>query len=634
MSQRLRLEHSAVHYRAVTSYLNHHCQGFSWFPKASGLLRARKIEDLLKLAEDVKCRLADSSFLDDYTGNSSNAGAVFGLANQFVAMVNKYPYDMKQRPDQDPDGVAVSSFLKAERRNKRLNAIFRGYRVRGLWRHRLHPTIADTVWRVLGDKPNFESIYDRCDFSGGASVLVRGNATHIGRKLGEPLSTTPSCTWHVRRAMRHNAQLRDFAIAREGLAFDACDAGPPDKMGRVDRAVDTWTYPVQHNEICCVPKNSETSRTVALEPTGNTLIQKGFDLEMRELLRERLNIDLSNQDENGLMAYEGSLPDALDPYVTLDVKDASNSILTELVRYYCPPEWFTAMNEVRSPMGRLPDGTFHRYQLFCTMGNGFCFPLETLIFAACCVAAYRDCGLPCDFRVYGDDIIVRQSVALLVVEVLKSNGFRLNGAKSFIFGPFRESCGANWYEGTGVTPVYWRTRITSRSALHAIHNAHTKHPDVQGVIRGFDPDLPFVVPETKMYDHITDQAFRVPMDVCMTSKSVVWRRDTMSWRFSLLVSSSINDDTYGTHLTGEAYRELRWLNALRGAKSRSPFPLRRLSRWYPVRAQPDSKLECAIAPQVGRVSWFWGADAICALQLLKRGGHRQPYAVMREWYPR
>lgn len=590
---------------------------------------------MLKLASNVRDGLADGSFLDDFdpavARGPYSPGLVFRRMNQYVAFVNKYPYDDKQLPGFDPDAAAIDAFKKAERRNRRLNSIFRAHGARGTFRHPLHAAIKDVVWRVLRDEPDFNSIYSKCDFSSGASVGVRGNATHVGRKLGERLSITPSCVWHFRRALRFNDHLRDFVIAREGEKIYPAITSPVTKDKLADVALDHWIEPVQHNIICCAPKNSLISRTISLEATGNTYIQKGFDNEMRDLLLSELNLDLTVQSENGLMAFEGSLPCSLDPYVTLDVKDASTSVITELVKYYSPPAWFTALNEVRSPMGMLPDGTFHRYQVFSTMGNGFTFPLETLIFAACAVAVYRHCGLPCDFRVYGDDIIVRQSVALLMIEVLRSNGFQLNLTKSFVHGPFRESCGANWYEGLDVTPAYWRNHVTDRPALQAIHNAHKECPEVQDTLRLFDAELPYVVPEIPMYGWVTDQAFRVPMDLCMSNKHVVWRRDTQSWRFPLLIATGVSDETFGISLRGNPYKAARWYSVLRGAIPRQPFPFRRSQRFLPVRPGPDSKLECCKAPQFGRVSPLWSADEICTHKLLVRGGHRQPLSVMKGW---
>jgi hypothetical protein len=87
------------------------------------------------------------------------------------------------------------------------------------------------------------------------------------------------------------------------------------------------------------------------------------------------------------------------------------------------------------------------------MGNGFCFPLETLIFASLAYAVGVETG-DRDFSVYGDDIIVRQRSALYLIEILNYCGFRVNKDKTFVFGPFKESCGADWFNGVDVRAYY------------------------------------------------------------------------------------------------------------------------------------------------------------------------------------
>lgn len=242
------------------------------------------------------------------------------------------------------------------------------------------------------------------------------------------------------------------------------------------------------------------------------------------------------------------------------------------------------------------------------MGNGFCFPLETSIFAAACVAACKQAGAPVDFRVYGDDIIVRQDVALVLNEILKSLGFRLNLSKSFIHGPFRESCGANWHGGQDVTPAYWRHAITSRRELHAIHNAHKDHPEVQAVLRGFDPEMVCCVPDTKQYDWVTDQAFRVTQDLCM-GHGAVWRRDTQSFRYRLLVSSTVRDESLPDDVV---WGRLRHISALRGSTYEDAFLLRRSTRQrvvFPDAKRPECKLEMHSERARIRAAWKSEAEA-------------------------
>jgi len=250
---------------------------------------------------------------------------------------------------------------------------------------------------------------------------------------------------------------------------------------------------VQHNNIDFVPKTAKTHRTIAIEPLLNGFLQKGTDVVLRRCLLRR-GIDLSDQGVNQEMARLGSL-DLRDPYVTLDLSAASDSISLEVVRELLPPDWFSFLDQIRSPSYSL-DGEVHRFEKFCTMGNGFCFPLETLIFAAIAHAAYCVNRQAPDLSVYGDDIIVRQNIALYVVELLKHCGFRLNLDKSFLFGDFRESCGADWVRGRDITPVYMRKRVESLSGLINLHNSlyvnvfkrHRVYPELTDALRLYAPE--------------------------------------------------------------------------------------------------------------------------------------------------
>jgi hypothetical protein len=87
------------------------------------------------------------------------------------------------------------------------------------------------------------------------------------------------------------------------------------------------------------------------------------------------------------------------------------------------------------------------------MGNGFTFELESLIFASLAFAAGAgDDGRT--FTVFGDDIIVQTDVAAEVLALLRYCGFETNDRKTFVKGPFRESCGGDYFNGVLVTPHY------------------------------------------------------------------------------------------------------------------------------------------------------------------------------------
>lgn len=110
------------------------------------------------------------------------------------------------------------------------------------------------------------------------------------------------------------------------------------------------------------------------------------------------------------------------------------------------------LDTCRSPFGDL-GGVEFEYEKFSSMGNGFTFELETVIF----YALARACGgsKACT-HVFGDDIITESEVVPLLREVLDFCGFVVNEEKSFSSGSFRESCGHDYFDGVFVRPVFWQ----------------------------------------------------------------------------------------------------------------------------------------------------------------------------------
>jgi len=197
----------------------------------------------------------------------------------------------------------------------------------------------------------------------------------------------------------------------------------------------------------------------------------------------RVGLDLRWQFPNQEMARQGSFPDS-DGFCTIDLSSASDSISTELVRNLLPPDWFFFLNRIRSPSYRLnSEGVSTPYEKFVTMGNGFCFPLQTLIFSALVHAVNPSARPGVDFRVYGDDIIVRRSIANDVISLLSVCGFSTNKRKTFVDGPFRESCGSNWYIGEDVTPMTLDKRLDSLQNLFKFINLSRRNSRSTEVLR-------------------------------------------------------------------------------------------------------------------------------------------------------
>jgi hypothetical protein len=94
-------------------------------------------------------------------------------------------------------------------------------------------------------------------------------------------------------------------------------------------------------------------------------------------------------------------------------------------------------------------------EMFSSMGNGYTFPLESLLFFSVVEALVLAEQLHL-CSVYGDDIIVPQDRASDVIEALNFLGFKVNIKKSFLAGSFFESCGTDWFKGQEVRPFFLR----------------------------------------------------------------------------------------------------------------------------------------------------------------------------------
>lgn len=211
-----------------------------------------------------------------------------------------------------------------------------------------------------------------------------------------------------------------------------------------------------------VSKNYLTDRTIGKQPVVNLFFQLGVGGIIRQSLKERASIDLDfGHLEHSRLACEGSISNRI---ATIDLRNASNSLAIELVRLLLDEEWFDLLDLLRSKYARI-DGKWQKLEMFSAMGNGFTFELQSLIFWAVC----RACGVITP-KVYGDDIIVPTEHAKDVVSVLAFFGFEINPDKTFIDGPFRESCGGNFFNGVDVTPIRFTGEPSTPLDWFTIHN--------------------------------------------------------------------------------------------------------------------------------------------------------------------
>lgn len=226
---------------------------------------------------------------------------------------------------------------------------------------------------------------------------------------------------------------------------------------------------VDGNAVTTVPKSALTDRTIAIEPMLNVFLQLGVGGMVRRRLSSRggFNLDESWK-RNQALAKKGSIDGS---YSTIDLSNASDTIAFNVVGTLLPKDWFTVLERLRSPVGTYRIGTEQKtrvYQKFSSMGNGTTFELETLIFWAIC----RACGVPpSDLAVFGDDIVVPVAYTTAVLQALEFFGFTPNLAKTFTTGPFRESCGTDYFLGRDVRPLYLTKEVNNGQKIVNFANA-------------------------------------------------------------------------------------------------------------------------------------------------------------------
>jgi len=353
----------------------------------------------------------------------------------------------------DKEKVAYKKFVESESLCRETNQIFRSLargdfqfppRVEG-WLFLAQRKIA----RVLGPVPTFSDVGYR--FGKGATTLTPRRQSNIRSKLSDGISCSTNLSVYAKALL---CEMPAFcSVAADFFASDE----------------DGWVAHVplslMEGILSFVPKNAKTYRGVVVEPVLNGMFQMGLGDRLSRRLRAFAGQDIRDQTRNQRLALEGSL---LGQLATIDLSSASDTIASELVYHLLPVDWACFLAIGRTPSVRY-SGKSILLEKFCSMGNGYTFPLETLIFWALTSAV---CGED-TVSVYGDDIICPCSRYEDVCELLHACGFVPNRAKSFHTGPFRESCGKDYFRGIDVRP-YYQKKWLSGQTLFVLHNYYAR----------------------------------------------------------------------------------------------------------------------------------------------------------------
>lgn len=204
----------------------------------------------------------------------------------------------------------------------------------------------------------------------------------------------------------------------------------------------------------CVPKSFRRKRLIFVEPSSRMLAQKAIQgwfheqAAIRYPYRRYMRLDDQTYQQKLLLSEHAA---------SIDLSDASDHIDRRIMWLFFKnhPNLRSCLFFNRSVREMSSDTLITS---FATMGNATTFPTMTfLMYAVVRLAELEalDLGykVKCQSGVFGDDIVVDRVIAGSVIGILTRLGLKVNTSKSFVVGPFKESCGMDVFNGHVVTPT-------------------------------------------------------------------------------------------------------------------------------------------------------------------------------------
>lgn len=322
----------------------------------------------------------------------------------------------------DRKRVALDKFLESERTckdtNDRITSIVEGNTPIPEWFRDVRYWLSRILGNLSKEKLNYAE--SKMRFGPGSTSSAVG--------AGVLPSLKYACDMHT------TLRLRPLVNAFMGLTWFTTPHG--------------GVFTVEHSKVTTVPKNAKTDRTICIEPHGNIFVQLGIGALIRRQLK-RFGVDLDTQEWNQFLASRAGEW----RLATIDLSMASDTVASNVVKYLFPKEWYQLLLLARCDSTKLPNGEVVQLEKFSSMGNGFTFELESLLFLAITLSTGAHKAL---VAVYGDDIIVEKKYSSVLIDRLNFLGFSTNRTKTFTEGNFFESCGTDWFFGQNVRPFYFK----------------------------------------------------------------------------------------------------------------------------------------------------------------------------------
>lgn len=265
--------------------------------------------------------------------------------------------------------------------------------------------------------------------------------------------------------------------------FEAVLPGDPILQGLVkDLGITLESETLLHESLTLVnvPKTWKVHRPITPLTLLSLFYSYGVGAQVEKALRaEGLNIATLQAKHARLVARMSEFvnKDGFPKLMTMDLSQASNSLLSDGLNRVLPREWFNAIRKTfsRQLIVRHSDSSsFHYTESVLPMGNGLTFPVETLVFYCILKAIAELAKVRGTISVYGDDLIFPVDLHKYVAVIFPQLKFGINAEKTFASSHFRESCGSDYYRGTNVRPCFLPTNdqpLTPTKYAHWLYKA-------------------------------------------------------------------------------------------------------------------------------------------------------------------
>jgi hypothetical protein len=429
-----------------------------------------------------------------------------------------------------------------------------------------------------------------------ARVLGNSDPRDIRPCHGSGATACRTENWDKWHKLRYYKKLDDFFPYSDYFFFSPTHLS--DEYDKLENSQES----IPRARVCLVPKDSRGPRIISCEPAELMYIQQGLmRLLYRTIETHYLTAGQINFTDQSINRDLARLASINDEKCTIDLKDASDRVSLQLIRMVFPPVWVEALEACRSEETLLTNGKVVKLNKFAPMGSSCCFPVEALVFWACARAAIRR-RYPRsrdEVYVYGDDIITESYLYETVIIGLERIGLKVNVDKSYVKGPFRESCGGDYHKGYEVTPIRIREIFSNlgtglSTCADLCNNLVHKfgYEDALPLIRIIEEEVGYVYPRSELsYPNSIRTASRASNDVFFVRR---WNKNLQRYEHRILTLSS----------KALAKRAPSWGELLRKELSRDRETAGEYQHWS---AKTDAGLEPGSYTDVHSVrnKWTW-----------------------------